>query len=154
MSTSCYLLSTATDHSGNALQHLDYPLLTVSKVGEVVNVLPTALRFWGKLGLSPRSGTKDVVAFAIFDQTHGLEEQEVVNLLDRMSAIYGVSTILCFARVVLIYSCRRNTMANIFLVRLPVVHKMALCRLVLILSERHCVRVAPLLTTVFADRVV
>ncbi|KAH8106342.1 mediator complex subunit 13 C-terminal-domain-containing protein, partial [Cristinia sonorae] len=75
--------------AANMLQMMDPPLLTVAKTGEVINVLPSALRFWEKLGLLPRNGTKDVVAFMVYDQTHNQNEQQVVELFERFSTIYS-----------------------------------------------------------------
>lgn len=56
----------------------------------MTNILPSALRFWEKLGLSPRNGTKDVVGYVVFDQTNGRDEEDAVNLLNRLSEVYTV----------------------------------------------------------------
>ncbi|THH32165.1 hypothetical protein EUX98_g2030 [Antrodiella citrinella] len=80
------LLQPSSD--GSALRAVDCPLLTIGKAGEIMNILPTALRFWEKLGLSPRNGPKDITAFIVFDQTHLQEEREVGELLGRLSAVY------------------------------------------------------------------
>ena len=42
-------------------------MLIVGKGESLLQLSPTALRFWDKLGLSPRAGPKDVTAFVFFD---------------------------------------------------------------------------------------
>ncbi|VDC01105.1 unnamed protein product [Peniophora sp. CBMAI 1063] len=41
--------------------------LAVSKGSAIIAIQPSALRFWHKLGLGPRSGPKDVVAYVFFE---------------------------------------------------------------------------------------
>ncbi|CAK5281931.1 unnamed protein product [Mycena citricolor] len=50
------------------VDRVESPLISVGK-GEsaVIQVLPTALRFWDKLGLSPRGGRKNAVVFVLFE---------------------------------------------------------------------------------------
>lgn len=66
-------------------------MFSVGKSGIVTNVLPTALRFWDKLGLSPRSGKKDVTAFVFFEGNDEHDEDRVVAWFDRLSDTYTVS---------------------------------------------------------------
>ncbi|TCD69177.1 hypothetical protein EIP91_008473 [Steccherinum ochraceum] len=80
--------ATQTAMSG-AVQPMHSPLITLSKSGEIINILPPALRFWEKLGLSPRSGPKNVVAFFVADQSQGQNEQDVVVLMQRISSLYS-----------------------------------------------------------------
>ena len=42
-------------------------MISIGKGDAVINVLPTALRFWEKLGLGPKGGRKDLSAFVIFE---------------------------------------------------------------------------------------
>lgn len=73
------------------LQRLDPPMFSVGKSGCVVQVLPSALRFWEKLGLTPHGGKRDVVAF-VFLEEGGLEKQHQAEAwLNKMSAEYSVS---------------------------------------------------------------
>jgi mediator of RNA polymerase II transcription subunit 13 len=73
------------------LQRLDPPMFSVGKSGCVVQILPPALRFWEKLGLSPHGGKRDVVAF-VFLEEGGLEKQQQAEVwLNKMSAGYSVS---------------------------------------------------------------
>lgn len=52
-------------------------MLSVGKGSQIIQVLPTALKFWEKLGLEPRGGKKDVVAFVFYeDEDEGTQEME------------------------------------------------------------------------------
>jgi mediator of RNA polymerase II transcription subunit 13 len=51
-------------------------MFTVSKGGAIVQVLPTALRFWDNLGLSQRAGKKNVTAFSFFEDKENTEKQQ------------------------------------------------------------------------------
>lgn len=65
-------------------------MFSVGKGGQITQVLPTALNFWEKLGLEPRSGKKDVVAFVFYedddDGTQDMEDGEA-----RMSEIQAMA---------------------------------------------------------------
>ncbi|TRM68619.1 mediator complex subunit 13 C-terminal-domain-containing protein [Schizophyllum amplum] len=50
-----------------SLKALETPLLTVGKGNSIVQMLPTALRFWDKLGLGPKSGHKDATVYMLFE---------------------------------------------------------------------------------------
>jgi mediator of RNA polymerase II transcription subunit 13 len=69
---------------------LEPPMISVGKASAIMQVLPPALRFWEKLGLRPRGGKKDVVAFVFFEEDQE-RQQQVENWLERMSATYSVS---------------------------------------------------------------
>lgn len=56
-------------------------------------MLPTAIRFWEKEGLGPRSGTKDVVAFALFEESDD-RVALVEAWLERAGRVYAVRTIV------------------------------------------------------------
>jgi mediator of RNA polymerase II transcription subunit 13, fungi type len=71
---------------------LEPPLFTVGKSDAILQVLPTALRFWEKLGLGPRGGKKDVTAFALFEDDGEDRQGQVERWLGDMSATYTVST--------------------------------------------------------------
>jgi mediator of RNA polymerase II transcription subunit 13 len=75
------------------LQRLDPPMFSVGKSGCVVQVLPSALRFWEKLGLTAHGGKRDVVAF-VFLEEGGLEKQHQAEAwLNKMSVGYSVSSL-------------------------------------------------------------
>ena len=93
----CQLISLVNTSSGSdnsnapglAPKLLEQPMFTVGKAGVLVNMLPTALRFWSKMGLTPRSGPKNVTAFVLYeDDSRPLVEVE--KWINRISYIYGV----------------------------------------------------------------
>ena len=49
------------------IEELQRPKITVGKSNGLINLMPSALRFWDKLGLAPLSGTKDVLAFLLHE---------------------------------------------------------------------------------------
>ncbi|KAG9091352.1 hypothetical protein FRC07_011870 [Ceratobasidium sp. 392] len=50
---------------------------------------PAVLRFWDTVGLEPVGGTKDVVAFAVFEGGEGLEEEVMVQgWLEKVGRVY------------------------------------------------------------------
>ncbi|KZT66995.1 hypothetical protein DAEQUDRAFT_729591 [Daedalea quercina L-15889] len=71
-----------------SLYTLEPPMLTIGKSDALVQVFPTALRFWEKLGLRPRPGSKDVTAFAFFERSDGRNEEEIGQWLSKISVIY------------------------------------------------------------------
>ncbi|KAG1724768.1 hypothetical protein EDB19DRAFT_2043401 [Suillus lakei] len=77
-------------------QRLDPPMFSVGKSGCVMQVLPSALRFWEKLGLTPHGGKRDVVAF-VFLEEGGLEKQHQAEVwLNKMSAGYSAKQLGSF----------------------------------------------------------
>ncbi|KAG2070001.1 hypothetical protein BDR04DRAFT_1077345 [Suillus decipiens] len=78
------------------VQRLDPPMFSVGKSGCVVQVLPSALRFWEKLGLMPHGGKRNVVAF-VFLEEGGLEKQHQAEIwLNKMSAGYSAKQLGSF----------------------------------------------------------
>ena len=78
-----------------SFQELDSPSLAVGKSNTIIKVLPSALRFWEKLGLGPRAGPKDVSAFVIYEGSDDEKEQLLENWLEKVSQVYTVSGIRC-----------------------------------------------------------
>ncbi|CCM01039.1 uncharacterized protein FIBRA_03087 [Fibroporia radiculosa] len=68
---------------------LEPPVLAVGKADSIIQVLPTALRFWEKLGLRPRAGQKDVNAYVFYESANDEREVEIAHWLDRVSAAYS-----------------------------------------------------------------
>lgn len=66
-------------------------MLAIGKSDTIVHILPTGLRFWEKLGLSPRSGSKNVTAFIFFEGGGDERELQMEHWLNRVSTTYGVS---------------------------------------------------------------
>ncbi|OBZ71892.1 Mediator of RNA polymerase II transcription subunit 13 [Grifola frondosa] len=75
--------------SSALIKMLDSPVLAVGKADSVVQVSPTALRFWEKLGLGPRPGRKDITAFIFFEHVGDDREAEVEEWLGKVSATYA-----------------------------------------------------------------
>lgn len=65
-------------------------MISIGKADAVVQVLPTALRFWEKLGLGPRGGKKDVTAFVLFEDDGEERQLQVGAWLGNLSATYTV----------------------------------------------------------------
>jgi mediator of RNA polymerase II transcription subunit 13 len=72
------------------LEQLEPPFLSVAKSEAVIQVLPSALRFWDKLGLSPRAGKKDVCAFVFFEESDEARVDAVDKWLQWVSSTYTV----------------------------------------------------------------
>ncbi|TBU27711.1 mediator complex subunit 13 C-terminal-domain-containing protein [Dichomitus squalens] len=84
------LFGSAANHSEVTLMPLESPLLVVGKGESIIQVSPTSLRFWEKLGLSPRAGPKDVVAFVLFEEKKDEDrEAEIETWLAKVSAAYS-----------------------------------------------------------------
>lgn len=77
------------------LEQLESPFLSVAKSDALIQVLPTALRFWDKLGLSPRAGKKNVCAFVFFEELDKARVDAVERWAQWVSSTYtvGFSTI-------------------------------------------------------------
>lgn len=86
------------------LEALEPAMLSIGKGSQIIQVLPTALKFWEKLGLEPRSGKKDVVAFVFYEnEDDGMQDMEdgearvsetevtAERWLDWMGTAYAVS---------------------------------------------------------------
>ncbi|KAJ7286899.1 hypothetical protein C8J57DRAFT_1460386, partial [Mycena rebaudengoi] len=75
--------------ASKGLQTLESPMISIGKADAVIQILPTALRFWEKLGLAPRGGKKDATVFVLFEDT-GDERQELVeSWMAKIAAIYN-----------------------------------------------------------------
>ena len=84
---------TSEDEEIPTLEQLEAPFLSVAKSEAVIQVLPSALRFWDKLGLSPRAGKKDVCAFVFFEESDGARVDAVDKWLQWVSSTYTVGDI-------------------------------------------------------------
>jgi mediator of RNA polymerase II transcription subunit 13, fungi type len=86
------LQSVFTSEGGErpVLEQLEPPFLSVDKSDALIQVLPTALRFWDKLGLSPRAGKKDVCAFVFFEELDEASVTAVDKWLQWVSSTYTV----------------------------------------------------------------
>jgi mediator of RNA polymerase II transcription subunit 13 len=76
---------------GDSWSRLESPMVSVGKGDAVIQILPTALRFWEKLGLGPRGGKKDVTAFVLFECDVEERHQQLEGWLSALAATYAVS---------------------------------------------------------------
>ena len=76
------------------LNHLETPMLSVAKAGSIIQLLPTALRLWDKLGLAPRGGVKDATVYALFQEEDEGKVQQVGSWLKQVSTMYTVRSLL------------------------------------------------------------
>ncbi|KAJ7799951.1 hypothetical protein B0H14DRAFT_3113979 [Mycena olivaceomarginata] len=80
------------------LQVLDSPMISIGKADAVIQILPTALRFWEKARPSPRGGRKNATVFVLFEDDGDARQQLVENWLAKITAIYDskhLATNLC-----------------------------------------------------------
>ena len=68
-------------------------MISIGKGDAVIHVLPTALRFWEKLGLGPKGGRKDLSAFVIFEENGEQRQTQMENWLVSVGNAYQVSYI-------------------------------------------------------------
>ncbi|KAJ7574277.1 mediator complex subunit 13 C-terminal-domain-containing protein [Mycena floridula] len=73
---------------GQQVQRLEAPMISIGKGDAVIQVLPTALRFWEKLGLRPKGGDKDVVAFVLFEDNADNKQAQVEAWLANLVTLY------------------------------------------------------------------
>jgi mediator of RNA polymerase II transcription subunit 13 len=65
-------------------------MISIGKGDAVIHVLPTALRFWEKLGLGPKGGRKDLSAFVIFEDGDHQRQTQMENWLVSVGNAYQV----------------------------------------------------------------
>ncbi|KAG6885784.1 hypothetical protein C0993_009889 [Termitomyces sp. T159_Od127] len=70
------------------LKMLEAPMITIGKGDAVIQVLPTALRFWEKLGLGPKGGAKNGTVFVLFEDDGEQRMQQVDAWLGSVAASY------------------------------------------------------------------
>ncbi|TFY64313.1 hypothetical protein EVG20_g5983 [Dentipellis fragilis] len=75
------------------LETLESPMISVGKSDSIVQVLPTAIRFWEKLGLVPRAGKKDVIAFVLFEDLDEARQILVERWLKFVSSVYTANNL-------------------------------------------------------------
>ncbi|KDQ65114.1 hypothetical protein JAAARDRAFT_108506, partial [Jaapia argillacea MUCL 33604] len=71
-----------------SVQAIEPPMFTVGKSDAIVQVRPTALQFWEKLGLGPRGGKKDVTAYVLYQEGDEARQKLVQDWLATVSSIY------------------------------------------------------------------
>ncbi|KAK7689058.1 hypothetical protein QCA50_007749 [Cerrena zonata] len=75
------LFTSSNDPSASPMHPLGTPMISAAKSNSVIQILPTALSFWEKLGLEPRAGGKDVTAYVFYESTGALNESNVYDWL-------------------------------------------------------------------------
>ncbi|KAG9317057.1 mediator complex subunit 13 C-terminal-domain-containing protein [Chiua virens] len=71
------------------LQRMDTPMISVGKGDSIIQVLPSSLRFWEKLGLTPQAGKKDLTTFLFFEE-NGMDKQMLADAwLKKLSTTYS-----------------------------------------------------------------
>ncbi|KAG6874003.1 hypothetical protein C0995_007960 [Termitomyces sp. Mi166 len=70
------------------LRMLEAPMIAIGKGDAVIQVLPTALRFWEKLGLGPKGGAKNGTAFVLFEDDGEQRMQQVATWLETVATSY------------------------------------------------------------------
>ena len=94
----------ATPPSSSTLIPLSPPLLSVAKSEAIIHIMPTALRFWDKLGLGPKGGKKNITVFVIHgegfdadseqDSASKWRDEQIERWLRNTSELYKVRIIL------------------------------------------------------------
>ncbi|KAH9052639.1 mediator complex subunit 13 C-terminal-domain-containing protein [Lactarius vividus] len=79
---------TSEEEGKPELEQLESPFLSVAKSDALIQVLPTALRFWDKLGLTPRAGRKNVCAFVFFEELDEARVEAVERWIQWVSSTY------------------------------------------------------------------
>lgn len=73
------------------MKTLKTPKVAVGKGDAVIEVEPTALRFWEKLGLAPKGGPKDLAAYVLYEDYGGDHRQTLVDIwLANFRSVYQV----------------------------------------------------------------
>lgn len=82
---------TDTSEESKPLEPLEAPMISIGKGDAVIQVLPTALRFWEKLGLHPKGGQKDLSAYVLYEDNGGEQRHTLVGTwLANVSNMYQV----------------------------------------------------------------
>ena len=98
------LLTQCVSGASQPLQALETPMISIGKGDAVIHVLPTALRFWEKLGLGPKGGRKDLSAFVLFEDDGEQRQTQMESWLVSIGNAYKVSymhILTCFAHELL-----------------------------------------------------
>lgn len=85
------LRDVATEKGAKSVQALDAPMISIGKGDAIIQVLPTGLRFWEKLGLDPKGGRKDLSAFVIYEDEGEGRQALVETWLTDVCGAYQVS---------------------------------------------------------------
>ncbi|KAG6890759.1 hypothetical protein C0992_012731 [Termitomyces sp. T32_za158] len=81
-----------TESEKDKLKMLEAPMIAIGKGDAVIQVLPTALRFWEKLGLGPKGGAKNGTVFVLFEDDGEQRTQQVDAWLGSVATSYKVKS--------------------------------------------------------------
>lgn len=96
--------------SSRQLQVLDTPTITAAKGEAIIQISPTALRFWEKLGLGPRAGKKDTTAFVLYEEESVEKQSQVESWLATLATSYQVRFFRCFCTLLSYLYGRESTL--------------------------------------------
>jgi mediator of RNA polymerase II transcription subunit 13 len=73
---------------------MDTPMISVGKGDSIIQALPASLRFWEKVGLTPRAGKKDLMAFLFFEDNGPDKQLLAETWLRKLSTTYSVRPLI------------------------------------------------------------
>lgn len=81
------------------------PHMSIEKTSAIIDIAPTSIRFWQKLGLGPKGGKKSGTSFVLFEPGDEDRNQQIDSWLTSVVTRYEVSLMLvcCFLRVIKIF---------------------------------------------------
>ncbi|KAF7294056.1 Mediator of RNA polymerase II transcription subunit 13 [Mycena kentingensis (nom. inval.)] len=71
-----------------SVQPLDPPHISIGKAENVVQLVPTSLRFWDKLGLMPKGGRKNATIFVLFEDDGESRMELAHSWMLRLTGLY------------------------------------------------------------------
>ncbi|KAG7096478.1 hypothetical protein E1B28_003909 [Marasmius oreades] len=77
-----------TPSQSPTLAPLEPPLVSVGKGNTVIDILPSGLPFWEKLGLGPKHGEKNVTAFVLFEDHGEWRRHQAEVWLSNLATLY------------------------------------------------------------------
>lgn len=84
-----------TEHSFDSVQPVQVPKVLLGHGSNVVTSLPTILRYWDKVHVTPLNGPKDVQAIAVISDAGGIQQVGLsAEWLNQVGKVYGVSNII------------------------------------------------------------
>ncbi|KAF7289220.1 Mediator of RNA polymerase II transcription subunit 13 [Mycena indigotica] len=70
------------------IETLEPPHIAIGKAEAIIQLTPSALRFWDKLGLTPKGGQKNATVFMLFEDDGETHAQLVETWLSKLTALY------------------------------------------------------------------
>jgi mediator of RNA polymerase II transcription subunit 13 len=99
-----------SDGSIKPLQISEAPQISLEKTTAILDLAPTSIRFWEKLGLGPKGGKKNGTSFVLFEPGDEQRHQQIDNWLSSVVVRYEVnSTLVCYSNGLLTYFLAGST---------------------------------------------